>query len=516
MGQRFILILSLILILASCAQVGSISGGPEDVTAPRVVEKGLNPENGTLRFNQKKIEFKFDEFIRLNKPAETITIVPNDAKVTARVSKKTMIVELDGELKPATTYAIYFNGTVQDISEGNDSLMQYVFSTGDYIDSLTFTGFVMDAYTYKPQKDIFVGLYEAGDSNVYKRPVYLAQTDENGKYNFSYLKKGVYQVHAFEDKNRDNKWSATERVAFNKNTFVLDSSLTDSIPMRIFIPKGARKVQANVQGPGLIKVYSNRSLDSAQFFIDKQQVKEINHRYTSDSISIYFDHKQESKVELVVITPEQSDTLSLRISERDRIRKPDFETNLINGKLPKEENLQIRFTDEISSIDTAYIQVITKDTLKVDYEIKKLKNNQLEVIIDSENTVELNVKLLKGSLVFKNNGDLLSSTINLKSRNESEYGILIVSIENQPDYAIIEMLQNNQVVERFKSQETIRIENLDAGEYTFRAILDKNQNGRWDVGDFSQNVQPEEIIFFSKPVKVRANWEMEVILTPDK
>ena len=270
------------------------------------------------------------------------------------------------------------------------------------------------------------------------------------------MKPGSYQVHAFEDKNRDSKWAPSERVAFtNKQIQLADTSFTDSIPMRIYIPKGARKVQAAVQGPGLIKIYSNKSLDSAKYFLNNEEVKEINHRYTSDSVSIYFDHKQESKAELVVVTAEQSDTLSIRISERDRMRKPDFETNLINGKLPTGENLIVRFTDEISSIDTAYIQVITKDTLKVAYEIKQLKNNQLEIITDAKNFKELDVKLLKGSLVFKNNGDMLSSTINLRSRNEAEYGVLIVSIENQPAYAIIEMLQNNQVVERFKSQETV-------------------------------------------------------------
>lgn len=516
MGQRFILIFSLILILASCAQVGSISGGPKDEIAPQVIKNGLKPENGTTNFNQKTIEFKFDEFIRLKNPIETIILVPNDAKVTATVSKKNMLVELEGDLKPATTYVIYFNGTVQDVHESNDSLMTYVFSTGEYIDSLIYRGFIMNAWTYKAEKDIFVGLYNLEDSSIYKRPAYFSRTDENGKFVFQYLKKGSYQLHAFEDKNRDSKWSPNERVAFQKEVIQLDSSITDSIPMRIFIPKGARKVQAVVQGPGLIKVYSNKSLDEANYFLNNTEVKEVNHRYSSDSVSIYFDHKQESKVELVVVTAEQSDTLSLRISDRDRIKKPDFETNLINGKFPKGENLIVRFTDEISRFDTAYIQVITKDTLKVAYQIKQLKNNQLEIKIDTNNVKELDVKFLKGSLIFKNNGDFLSSTINIRSRNQTEYGVLTVSIENQPDYAIIEMLKGNQVVERFKNKKTVRLENIDPGEYTFRAILDENQNGRWDVGDYQLGTQPEKIIFFSTPVKVRPNWEMEVILTPDK
>lgn len=515
MGQRFILILTLIFIIASCAQVGSISGGPKDETPPRVVENGLQPENGTLNFNQKTIEFKFDEFIRLDKPTETISIIPNDVKVTATVLKKTMLVELKGDLKPATTYAIYFNGTVKDISEGNDSLMKYVFSTGDFIDSLSYTGFVADAWTYKPVKDIFVGLYDQSDSSIYKRPAYFSRTDETGKFNFSYLKPGTYQVHAFEDKNRDSKWSPAERVAFQNKVLQLDSTITDSIPMRIYTPESSRRVQAFIQGPSLIKISSNKSLDSATYYLDNREIKEVNHRYSADSVALYFDFEQFTKVDLVVVTNEQTDTVNLRISERDRIKKPDFETNLINGKLPAGENLQIRFTDEITKIDTAYIQVITKDTLQVAHEIKQLKNNQLEISFDPTKLQEMNVNLLKGSLVFGKNGDFLSSTINIKTRSGSEYGILTVSVENQPAYAIIEMVKNKQVIHRFKNQDILPIENLDPGEYTFRAILDVNQNNRWDAGDFEKGIQPEEVIFFSKPVKVRANWEMEVILIPD-
>ena len=123
----YFLISTLILLLGSCAQVGSISGGPKDETPPKTADNGVSPQNGSLQFQSKTIVLKFNEYIKLNNPTETISLVPADAKIIATSKKKTVTLKIEGDLKPATTYAIYLNATIQDITEGNDSLIQYVF-----------------------------------------------------------------------------------------------------------------------------------------------------------------------------------------------------------------------------------------------------------------------------------------------------------------------------------------------------------------------------------------------------
>ena len=54
---------------------------------------------------------------------------------------------------------------------------------------------------------------------------------------------------------------------------------------------------------------------------------------------------------------------------------------------------------------------------------------------------------------------------------------------------------------------------LAPGEYSVRVIEDLNKNGQWDTGDAGLTVQPERVFDF-KPVKIRANWEVELILDP--
>ncbi len=519
MGQRIYgIVFFLLLILASCAQVGSISGGEDDVTPPKIVENGINPPNGSLMFQQKTIEFKFNEYIKLNSPIETITLVPADAKIKAEAKKKTLTLTIEGELKPETTYAIYLNGTVQDITEGNDSLIQYVFSTGNFIDTLKYTGFVADAFSYQPLKDVFVGLYPDYDSSFLKKPSYFSKTEASGKFNLFYVKPGTYKILAFEDKNKDMILQKSERVGFSNEKVKIDSSMTDSIPLRIFSQPATRKINAVYQGPSLINLGSNKSLDSAEFFVDGQKITEVNHQFKRDSLSLLIDVPAKNQLQLVVKFPSFADTLTIKTFEKDRIKKPTFETNLKNSVIPAGENLRIRFTDFIISYDTALIQLRTKDSLKLNYSINKIKENILEVIIDTNTYKEFDLNLLKNSIIFKNNDGLNSSTINIKNKSERDFGSIILSTDSLPDYAIIEVVRGGAVIKVIRQKDIgdkIMIPYLDADTYTFRAILDENQNGKWDEGNFSKQIQPEKILFFTNGVKVRANWEMEITLIPE-
>ena len=55
---------------------------------------------------------------------------------------------------------------------------------------------------------------------------------------------------------------------------------------------------------------------------------------------------------------------------------------------------------------------------------------------------------------------------------------------------------------------------LTPGEYSFRVIRDANGNGKWDVGEYSTLTQPEAVDTYSKKTKIRANWTIDVTLTP--
>src|SRR4029450_8227611 len=111
---------------------------------------------------------------------------------------------LDSELKPQTTYTVNFGNAVKDITEGNTMLnYQYVFSTGDYIDSLRIQGVVKGAEDGQPKEKVFVMLHsDLSDSVIVKeRPAYYAITDKAGSFTIGHIKEGVYKLFALNDQN---------------------------------------------------------------------------------------------------------------------------------------------------------------------------------------------------------------------------------------------------------------------------------------------------------------------------
>lgn len=50
---------------------------------------------------------------------------------------------------------------------------------------------------------------------------------------------------------------------------------------------------------------------------------------------------------------------------------------------------------------------------------------------------------------------------------------------------------------------------LEPNTYMVRAIIDKNNNKKWDTGNFLLRQKPENIIYYQEELKVRANYFLE-------
>jgi hypothetical protein len=132
---------------------------------------------------------------------------------------------------------------------------------------------------------------------------------------------------------------------------------------------------------------------------------------------------------------------------------------------------------------------------------------------------ELYLNLLKNSFNFRNNNEFNSSKIEIKQFSESEFGTIILSTNGIPENAFVEIVQRNEVVQTCYPKDIKNnqiVVKLLPEKYSFRIVLDENKNQQWDDGSLEEKIQPEEILFFTKGVKVRANWEIEVDLIPEK
>ena len=51
--------------------------------------------------------------------------------------------------------------------------------------------------------------------------------------------------------------------------------------------------------------------------------------------------------------------------------------------------------------------------------------------------------------------------------------------------------------------------NVSPGTYFLRLTIDSNGNGKWDTGNYKSHLQPEEVYYYPKKLRLRANWDMD-------
>lgn len=65
-----------------------------------------------------------------------------------------------------------------------------------------------------------------------------------------------------------------------------------------------------------------------------------------------------------------------------------------------------------------------------------------------------------------------------------------------------------QLAEAVAKDNTAEFYYLTPGTYYMRCILDRNSNGKWDTGDYSLDLQPEEVYYNPKPIECKAKWDL--------
>ncbi len=210
-------LLALVLLFYACANVVSPTGGPRDEDPPVVVRS--EPPNYSANFYGGEVRVFFDEFVELRNVRQQLMISPPLENVPDfRLRGRSLVFDTGTDLRENTTYSIFLGDAIRDITEGNAiPNFSFVFSTGDYVDSLSVRGKVLDAFTMEPVKDVFVMMYDRIiDSIPYlERPVYLAKTGEEGRFRIGNMREGDYLMFALVDNNANYIYDLPEeKIAF--------------------------------------------------------------------------------------------------------------------------------------------------------------------------------------------------------------------------------------------------------------------------------------------------------------
>ena len=179
---------------SSCANThGSPTGGPKD-TIPPIVLATVPDSNSTNVPGDLKssISITFNEYIQIVDASKNILLSPPQQKrVKTRLKGKSLIVSFEEPLDSNKTYTIYFGSALADNNEGNVlTNYAYSFSTGAVLDSMLYSGTVLDYSTLLPLEGVTVALYEnPRDSSVLAElPDAVTRSDKWGYFCFRNLK----------------------------------------------------------------------------------------------------------------------------------------------------------------------------------------------------------------------------------------------------------------------------------------------------------------------------------------
>lgn len=523
------LFLLLFLTLLNCARRGTPTGGEKDVTPPKMLY--AEPDTSSTNFDADRIRIYFDEFIKL-KDLQKQLIVSPPMKTTPQImpqgnASKYIDIKISDTLKENTTYVFNFGQSIVDNNEENPySFFKYVFSTGDYVDSLTVNGYVTDAIRKKPDDFVSVLLYRIDstytDSIVYKElPTYITNTlDSSSTFQVSNIKAGKYMLIGLKDNSGTNTYAPkTDKIAFISDFIEVP---TDSVyRLNLFKDKSyyrtARPVLAarnriifGYEGNG-----DSINIDLLHPTPPSDYKYRIIEDKEKDTLHYWFTGIQADSLVFKITNPvvKVRDTFTVRIKElyNDTLTLSTPQ----KGGLSSGEPFSIGSNTPITGVTKERISVLDKDSLPVDFtpEIDQKKNLvrlNWEVLPNQKYQVTLLPDAIKD--MFGEHNDTLSYALNTKSL--ADYGNLRVTLRNVESFPIIIQLTTEKgevkhTVYAGEAQEYYDFNTLNPGKYLLRVIYDDNGNGKWDTGSYLDKIQPERVSHFPDVLDIKANWDME-------
>lgn len=225
----FLVLLTTLLTVVSCASIGSPDGGRYDEEPPQVL--GATPADKAVNVNSKRISILFDEFVKITNVTEKVVLSPPQLEAAnVRAVGKRIKVTLYDSLQSNTTYTIDFSDAIEDNNEGNPmGFYTYSFSTGPVIDTMEMSGHVLAAENLEPVKGVLVGLHRADsayDDSLFRTAPFLrvARTNSRGHFSIKGIAPGQYRIFALNDMDNDYRFGQrSEALAFDTTIYVPSS-----------------------------------------------------------------------------------------------------------------------------------------------------------------------------------------------------------------------------------------------------------------------------------------------------
>lgn len=535
--KQFLLCLFTLLLLASCARVGSPVGGSKDSIPPKMIGSNIDTTRVGVPRDIKKLRIDFDEYIQLKDVSRNLIISPpiNYTKIIpSSTGNRYLEIQWKDTLQANTTYNFNFGNSVVDLNESNAlPYFNFAFSTGEKLDDLYISGSIIDALGNEKNpegkdKNLVVGLYQVKDTMNYRqKPYYISKADPDGYFELNYLTPGKYKIVGFDDENSNSIYDiGKENVAFQKDEIDLSTSIS-GLKLKSFPSKKAvRYKEMTVSTGGVTMLFEgNPEKVVVKAVGDKPSDYKVTHKSKSDSVKIWFDAAKENigatvseNIRFSYDTGAKQDTMSVFYKKPAKdemtISNPftnklapetdfRFSSNYIINKIQPEnwklaaDSIAQSFTASISELDSTQVIVKSNFITGKKYQLTVPKNTLSSFYNRSSESVRFDFEVAK----------------------PEDFGSFAAHIINPPTQKFwIQLLneKNETAYQQYTNSADVKFVNLKPGAYRLRILVDNNENGVWDSSDFENEFLGEEAYLFRKSgdkeimskINIRPMWEI--------
>jgi uncharacterized protein (DUF2141 family) len=516
-----------LVFLQSCAQMASPPGGKKDTLAPVVISS--IPLNKSKNFKGKKIELNFNEYVTVKGLNQELLITPSVSNYETRIRPTGLTLVLDSALKENTTYTFNFRNAIEDVAERNKGKnIKLVFSTSTTIDSLKIEGRVKQLLTNKKADNITVGLYPYTDSLTIDKakPYYFVRTDTSGRYALENLAAGKYYMAAFEDANNNLLYnSAKESVDFITEPFI-DLHKNETRDFKIAL-----------QNQDALKLTKTTSTAKTILYEFSRGIKAADLRFSSPEKPLY-QIENDRNLRIYAGNLTKADTLRIEAELQDSVgRTSSLKLKAKFRELAKKEkaiNTPLNFDvfpklgSPIVATDSIVL-LFPKPVLQwVSRKIHVLTENEDDLTFPDEafswNKFQ-NVLTLKSAFLPNREKFTLSlektAFVGPEADSTNEYKQVIKRLDpeetgtieggfRKPGHYIYQLLKGEKLEKAYEqvSSGTCSFQNVEPGIYTLRAVIDTNENGQWDIGNYKTKTKSEEVFYFENKIKLKANFQL--------
>lgn len=522
-------ILLMFLSLTRCANMQRPTGGPKDSIPPKLLEVSI--PNFSTDFKEKRIILRFDEFIKLNNQYKEFSISPDvEDIVDYRVRKKDLIITLPDSLEENTTYTINFGKGLVDYNESNPFIdYNYVFATGDELDSLSISGSVINGFTkefdQKKDENIKILLIPTSQDSIFgkRKANIFANVDTSGNFKFNNLREDTYRIYALKEQNNDRIFNGNDEwIGFIEDSIYLDRDITNiKLEVTKAYPKDFRTLEKKFEPTGHILLTFTKPLEQPQTRIlfpaelDENKIEKYSLNHDSAKIFIPKTELDSIKIELSDGS-EIMDTILIRTNKNakfDREVKPILS---ITNKVDRIRHITLTSASPLANVDKSKILIHEDSVSRRNFQLQQdtVNRNLYHIRYNWRPKRDYELVIQEGAMRTPFDDTNVESKTRFTLDESDNYGNInftVNGLDSAMNY-IVELIDESKekVFDKrplHASNPKINYTNYPGGKYSLRIIYDGNNNGRWDPADVYAKKQAENIWYLGKTFTIRANWD---------